>query len=95
MAENHAVPAVLLFQVVRSVYVATMAGKSLTILHFNDVYNIEPQEAQEPQGGAARMAQYVKSVKDLTPLVLFSGDALNPSLSKKLFKSILEARQMT
>ena len=59
-----------------------MDEKSITILHFNDVYNIEPQVTQEPQGGAARMSQYVKSVKDLNPLVLFSGDAFNPSLSK-------------
>lgn len=56
-----------------------MAGKNLTILHFNDVYNIEPQ-VHEPQGGAARMAEFVKSVQHLNPLVLFSGDALNPSL---------------
>ena len=53
----------------------------LTIIHFNDVYNIEPQKA-EPAGGAARLAHYVKSIADLNPLVLFSGDALNPSLSK-------------
>ena len=59
-----------------------MDEKRITILHFNDVYNIEPQVTQEPQGGAARMSQYVKSVKDLNPLVLFSGDAFNPSLSK-------------
>lgn len=54
---------------------------SLTILHFNDVYNIEGQ-TDEPAGGAARLAAYVKSCKHLDPLVLFSGDALNPSLSK-------------
>ena len=58
-----------------------MAGKSITILHFNDVYNIEPQ-VHEPQGGAARMSAYIKSVQERQPLVLFSGDALNPSLSK-------------
>ena len=54
---------------------------SLTILHFNDVYNIEGQK-DEPQGGAARMKTYIESQKELDPLVLFSGDALNPSLSK-------------
>ena len=64
-----------------------MTEKTLTILHFNDVYNIEPQ-VHEPQGGAARMAEYVKSVKHLNPLVLFSGDALNPSLSRYCFLSL-------
>lgn len=54
---------------------------SLTIIHFNDVYNIEGQR-DEPRGGAARMVGYIKSIQDLNPLVLFSGDALNPSLSK-------------
>lgn len=58
-----------------------MADKKLTILHFNDVYNIEAQKI-EPAGGAARMAHYVKSLKEDNPLVLFSGDALSPSLSK-------------
>ena len=54
---------------------------ALTIIHFNDVYNIEAQE-DEPLGGAARLAAYVKSCDSLNPLVLFSGDALNPSLSE-------------
>lgn len=61
-----------------------MTEHSVTILHFNDVYNIEAQK-QEPAGGAARMAYYVKSLKHENPLILFSGDALNPSLSKLLF----------
>jgi 5'-nucleotidase len=54
---------------------------SLTIVHFNDVYNIEPQKT-EPLGGAARLAGYIKSIQHLHPMVLFSGDALNPSLRK-------------
>ena len=54
---------------------------TLTILHFNDVYNIEPRDI-EPVGGAARMATLITSKNHLNPLVLFSGDALNPSLSK-------------
>ncbi|PVD21258.1 hypothetical protein C0Q70_19429 [Pomacea canaliculata] len=58
---------------------------SLTILHFNDVYNIEGQ-TDEPAGGAARLAAYVKSCKHLDPLVLFSGDALNPSLMSIFLK---------
>lgn len=58
-------------------------GGEITIIHFNDVYNIEPQR-DEPIGGAARFASYVKSQQHLKPLVLFSGDLLNPSLCKSL-----------
>ena len=61
-------------------FIRNMA-KELIILHFNDVYNVEPQK-MEPAGGAARMAHYVHSLEDQKPLVLFSGDALNPSLSE-------------
>ncbi|XP_052816876.1 mannosylglucosyl-3-phosphoglycerate phosphatase-like [Mya arenaria] len=62
-----------------------MGPKKLTILHFNDVYNVEPQK-MEPAGGAARMAHYVHSLKEENPLVLFSGDALNPSLMSIFLK---------
>ncbi len=34
----------------------------------------------EPVGGAARMAHVVKSLAAEKPLVVFSGDAFNPSL---------------
>ncbi|KAL8575905.1 hypothetical protein ACOMHN_027303 [Nucella lapillus] len=60
---------------------------SLTIIHFNDVYNIEGQP-DEPTGGAARLAAYVKSCAHLNPLVLFSGDALNPSLMSIFLKGV-------
>lgn len=53
----------------------------MTILHFNDVYNIEPRE-KEPVGGAARFATKLASFKHLNPLIVFSGDCLNPSTSK-------------
>lgn len=56
-------------------------GKNLTIIHFNDVYSIEPHE-EEPVGGAARFVTKVKEFSDEKPLILFSGDCLNPSLSK-------------
>ena len=61
----------------------THAMVTITILHFNDVYNVEPKD-REPVGGAARMAHYIKSQKEDNPMVLFSGDALNPSLSKSV-----------
>ncbi|XP_078337101.1 mannosylglucosyl-3-phosphoglycerate phosphatase-like [Crassostrea virginica] len=56
-----------------------MPQNDLVILHFNDVYNLEPQK-EEPVGGAARFVSCVKSYQSLNPLVLFSGDVLNPSL---------------
>ena len=53
---------------------------TITILHFNDVYNIEPRE-QEPVGGASRFKTAIKQRAHLNPLVMFSGDAFSPSLS--------------
>lgn len=58
-------------------------GRSkLSILHFNDVYNIEANSAVEPIGGAARFCTAIKSFSHLNPLVLFSGDAFSPSMRK-------------
>ncbi|XP_068147223.1 mannosylglucosyl-3-phosphoglycerate phosphatase isoform X1 [Drosophila tropicalis] len=54
--------------------------KPLTILHYNDVYNIESMAETEPIGGAARFATAIKSYGHLNPLVLFSGDAFSPSM---------------
>ena len=53
----------------------------VTIVHFNDVYNIEPSD-QEPVGGAARFATAINQLAPLNPMVVFSGDALNPSVSE-------------
>ena len=53
----------------------------VTILHFNDVYNVEEQP-QEPVAGATRFCSALKSFNSLDPLVLFSGDILAPSISK-------------
>lgn len=62
--------------------VSTISGgnmsQNLVILHFNDVYNVEPNP-QEPVGGAARFCTAIKSFEHLNPLVLFSGDAFSPS----------------
>ncbi|XP_048458433.1 trifunctional nucleotide phosphoesterase protein YfkN-like isoform X3 [Rhincodon typus] len=55
------------------------AAPLLTILHFNDVYEIQPR-SEEPVGGASRFATALKQYKALNPLILFSGDCLNPSL---------------
>ena len=55
--------------------------RRIVILHFNDVYNIEPS-TREPFGGAARMATRIKACREAgdNPLIIFSGDAFNPSL---------------
>ncbi|XKL59322.1 hypothetical protein PGB90_000338 [Kerria lacca] len=55
------------------------SSSTLTILHFNDVYNVEPRDV-DPCGGAARFSQAIKSFSHLKPLVLFSGDIFSPSL---------------
>ncbi len=58
-----------------------LGSKQLTILHFNDVYNIEERKA-EPVGGVARFKTALDSFKELEPLILFSGDLFEPSLCK-------------
>ncbi len=57
----------------------------LTILHFNDVYELNPRN-REPVGGAARLATRIKEHAADNPLVLFSGDAFNPSLLSTVTK---------
>ena len=49
-----------------------------------DIYII-PVYMQEPVGGAARFATAIKQRKHLDPIIVFSGDAFNPSLSKYLY----------
>ena len=56
----------------------------ITILHFNDCYNVEAQQ-REPAGGAARFSHVLKSFSNDNPLILFSGDIFAPSMSKYLF----------
>ncbi|KAK3282666.1 hypothetical protein CYMTET_9609 [Cymbomonas tetramitiformis] len=51
----------------------------LTIIHFNDVYEIASGQ-YEPVGGAARFAHVLKTYDNERPLTFFSGDALNPSI---------------
>ncbi|XP_012556958.2 5'-nucleotidase [Hydra vulgaris] len=65
-----------------------LKSDKLIILHFNDVYNIEPRDV-EPVGGAARFVTKVKSFQN-EPLILFSGDCLNPSL----MSSVTKGKQM-
>ena len=58
------------------------SSQKLTILHFNDVYNVESREKPEPIGCAARMMTAFKQFSHLNPLKIFCGDALSPSMSK-------------
>jgi len=60
-------------------------AKRLSILHFNDVYEVSERRV-EPVGGAARFAsaieEQVARVLQETgekPLIIFAGDCLNPS----------------
>ena len=57
----------------------THRAEKLTILHYNDVYNIE-EHGKDPVGGAARFVNLVKSMKKENPFIIFSGDAFNPSI---------------
>lgn len=61
------------------------AAETISIIHFNDVYNVESRE-MEPVGGAARFLTAVKSKADLQPLVLFSGDIFAPSIMSTFTK---------
>ena len=59
-------------------------------MHFNDVYDIE-SGSREPVGGASRFVTKVKQLKesntdDVEPIVVFSGDALSPSLLSTMTK---------
>lgn len=56
--------------------------RPLTILHYNDVYNVESNSSVEPVGGAARFCTAIKSLADENPLILFSGDIFSPSMRK-------------
>ncbi|KAK4310995.1 hypothetical protein Pmani_017489 [Petrolisthes manimaculis] len=58
---------------------ADTPASSITLVHFNDVYNVEEQK-MEPVAGAARFKTAIKSLADRDPLVLFSGDILAPSI---------------
>jgi 5'-nucleotidase len=82
-----------------------MAIPDLRILHFNDVYHIEPRSAysfntvtlipseRDPVGGAARFVTVINEYRDKARyagqpdlLILFSGDAFNPSIESTITK---------
>ncbi|QQP55207.1 AGAP007730PAlike, partial [Caligus rogercresseyi] len=55
------------------------AANKISLIHYNDVYNISSGE-QEPVGGAARFSSAIKSFAHLNPMVVFSGDIFAPSI---------------
>ena len=63
----------------------TSCSSVVTILHFNDCYNVESR-AQEPSGGAPRMVTAFNAFKDCNPIVLFGGDIISPSISESPLK---------
>ena len=52
----------------------------VTLLHFTDIYNLPSRRWREPVWGAARLQTLLESYAHTDPVVLFSGDALSPSL---------------
>lgn len=57
-------------------------AKRLRLIHFNDVYNIEGVR-DEPVGGGARFKTVLDELtKPKQSVVLFSGDAVSPSMRK-------------
>jgi hypothetical protein len=66
----------------------------LRIVHFNDVYHLDPSSA-EPVGGAARFITVCKEYRESERyngqpelITLFSGDAFNPSLESSITKGL-------
>ncbi len=60
-------------------------ASELLLIHYNDVYNVEPLATKGPKdlaAGANKFAGKLKSFQADNPLVLFSGDAFNPSSSE-------------
>eukprot|EP01084_Bolivina_argentea_P137137 241514_1 len=58
----------------------------LNIIHFNDVYNINPIIKKDGDGniksvcgGASRFKSFINTLSPLKPIILFSGDFLSPS----------------
>ena len=56
-----------------------------SIIHFNDVYEIQPVKKGK-YGGAARVATLIKELGGQENLILFSGDAFSPSIMSSVFK---------
>ena len=67
-----------------------LSSRSLCIVHFNDVYHLNPFKNPNGPGvvgGASRFLTKLKEIQSYrNPLVLFSGDFMGPSLMSVLMK---------
>jgi 2',3'-cyclic-nucleotide 2'-phosphodiesterase (5'-nucleotidase family) len=77
----------------------TEGQPDLRILHYNDVYHVDPSSA-EPVGGITRFMTACKEYqedekyKDQSKLLtFFSGDAFNPSLESTVTKGMFTRKQ--
>lgn len=59
-------------------------SNNLTIVHFNDVYDVSEKKDTVNCGGVARFITCIEKIKEKDPnaLVLFSGDLWSPSRCK-------------
>ncbi len=64
---------------------ALAAQPDFTILHSNDVYEIQPVKRGK-LGGAARVATLAKQLDNGTLVITFGGDAFSPSIMSSLMK---------
>lgn len=62
-----------------------MPAKKFTIIHFNDVYDMDEKNS-EVCGGVARFDTLIKSYEKENPIVLFSGDLWSPSKLSTIYK---------
>ena len=65
--------------------IVSAQGPDLNIIHFNDVYEIEPVSGGA-LGGAAQGSNHHREHANDNPLILFSGDALSPSIMSSIFQ---------
>lgn len=58
----------------------------MTIIHFNDVYDIQPKK--NGTAGIVNFEAYIRKLKVQFPeaLILFSGDAFSPSTLSNIFE---------
>lgn len=84
---------------VESEFVTFASGRDLSsppdlrILHYNDVYHLDPSSSSEPVGGVARFQTAVTEYRSAERfegqpalVTLFSGDVFNPSLESSVTK---------
>ena len=61
------------------------SGPLLRILHFNDVYDIQPK-TKNNTAGAYYFKAYLDKYRIENSLTLFSGDAFSPSVLSNIFR---------